>query len=119
VGAALGVQELRSDNVQVLAQLPCLIYLELIAKTIPENNIIIHPNTFHSLKRFKFICELSRFTFEPAAMPRLQRLEIELDGRGQGAMQLQKAVQLVVSSTLLALKRSQCIYKPNASRDPK
>jgi hypothetical protein len=70
--------------------LPCLIYLELIAKTIPENNIIIHPNTFHSLKRFKFICELSRFTFEPATMPRLQRLEIELDGRGQGAMQLKE-----------------------------
>ena len=85
----LEVQELPSDDVQVLAQLPCLIYLQLRAKTIPENNIIIHPQTFHSLKCFKFFCgELPSLTFEPAAMPQLQRLEIQL-ALGQGAMELQ------------------------------
>ena len=95
----LEVQELPSDDVQVLAQLPCLIYLQLRAKTIPENNIIIHPQTFHSLKCFKFFCgelpsltfcgELPSLTFEPAAMPQLQRLEILL-ALGQGAMELQE-----------------------------
>jgi hypothetical protein len=85
----LEVQELSSDDVQVLAQLPCLIYLQLRAKTIPEN-IIIHPQTFHSLKCFKFFCgELPSLTFEPAAMPQLQRLEIQL-AVGQGAMELQE-----------------------------
>jgi hypothetical protein len=89
--ATLEVQELRSDDVQVLAQLPCLFFLSLVAKTIPENNIIFDPNTFHSLKRFKFFCdELPRLTIELAAMPRLQRLQIQLDARGQGATQLQE-----------------------------
>ena len=83
----LEVQELPSDDVQVLAQLPCLIYLQLRAKTIPENNIIIHPQTFHSLKCFKFFCGELRLTFEPAAMPQLQRLEILL-AHGYGAMEL-------------------------------
>jgi len=86
----LEVQELRSDDIQVLGQLPCLIYLVLDAETIPEKNIIIHPNTFSSLKRFEFSCELSCLKFEPAAMPRLQRLDIRLDARGQGAIQLQE-----------------------------
>jgi hypothetical protein len=108
--------------VQVLAQLPCRIYLQLTAITFPENNIIIHPNTFHSLKSFTFFYDgLPRLTFEPAAMPRLQRLKIELDARGQGAMQLQEGSPVggIEKSTLLILKRSPCIYMPNAVRSPK
>ncbi|KAG2534806.1 hypothetical protein PVAP13_9NG085700 [Panicum virgatum] len=86
------VQELRSDGIQVLAQLPCLIYLDLGAITIPEKNIIIHPNTFPSLKHFIFnvSCELSFLTFEPSAMPRLQILRIDLDGHEESTMQLQE-----------------------------
>ncbi|WVZ95937.1 LOW QUALITY PROTEIN: hypothetical protein U9M48_041639 [Paspalum notatum var. saurae] len=79
------VQELRSDGIQVLAQLPCLMYLRLEAKTIPERNIIIHPNTFPSLKRLDLFCELSCLTFESAAMPQLQILRVFFDGHEQVA----------------------------------
>ncbi|XP_066364990.1 disease resistance protein RGA5-like [Miscanthus floridulus] len=92
----LSVHELRSDDVQVLAQLPCLTFLDLSAKTIPEN-IIIHPNTFHGLKRFKFWRSQalsSRLTFEPDAMPWLQILAIIHNAMAtdteEGAMQLQE-----------------------------
>ncbi|WVZ95949.1 hypothetical protein U9M48_041649 [Paspalum notatum var. saurae] len=86
----LELQELQSDDFRVLAQLPCLILLRLKAQTILEKNIIIYQNTFPSLKYFEFYCELSCLTFEPAAMPRLQKLEIGFDGCGQGEMQLQE-----------------------------
>ncbi|CAN6355991.1 unnamed protein product [Urochloa humidicola] len=85
------VQELRRDDFMVLAQLPCLMYLFLEAKKIPERTIIIQSNTFPSLKKFHFWCELSCVTFEPAAMPRLQTLKIALDGCGQGAVELQES----------------------------
>ena len=49
-----------------------------------------HPNTFPSLKHFDFSCELSFLTFEPSAMPWLQIVNIDLDGRGRGAIQLQE-----------------------------
>ncbi|CAN6342805.1 unnamed protein product [Urochloa humidicola] len=84
------VQELRRDDFLVLAQLPCLMYLFLEAKKIPERTIIIQSNTFPSLKKFHFWCELSCVTFEPATMPRLQTLKIALDGCGQGAVELQE-----------------------------
>ncbi|CAD6334831.1 unnamed protein product [Miscanthus lutarioriparius] len=113
----LSVHELRSDDVQVLAQLPCLTFLDLSAKTIPEN-IIIHPNTFHSLKRFKFWRSQalsSRLTFEPDAMPWLQILQI----LKKVQCNCNRAVQLVASSTLPALKGSAWLYLPNAIRGPK
>ncbi|CAD6273181.1 unnamed protein product [Miscanthus lutarioriparius] len=121
VHAVLGVQELRSDDVQVLAQLPCLIYLRLKAETIPEKNIIIHPSTFHSLKSFKFFCgELPCLTCDPDAMPRLQRLEMELDARGQGAMQLQEGSPVGGIKHLASLEEiSRCLYMPNAIKVPK
>jgi len=86
----LTVQELRCDDFLVLAHLPSLMHLFLEAKTIPERNTIVQSNTFPSLKKFHFWCELSRVTFEPAAMPRLQDLRIALDGCGQGAVELQE-----------------------------
>ena len=110
----LRVEELGRDGIQVLAQLPCLIYLELRAKTIPEKNIIIHPNTFPSLKHFDFSCGLSFLTFESSAMPRLQILNIDLDACEEDTMQLQGEVQLVASRILLALKKSTCSYESNA-----
>ncbi|KAF8659754.1 hypothetical protein HU200_058216 [Digitaria exilis] len=85
----LTVQELHGDDIQVLARLPCLVYLRLKAETIPGRNIIFHPNAFYCLKHFEFFCELSRLIFEPTAMQRLQRLNIRFDGRGQGAVEQQ------------------------------
>lgn len=116
----LEVQELRSDGIQVLGQLPCLIYLRLIARTIPEKNIIIHPNTFPCLQHFDFHCELSCLAFEPATMPRLQRLEIHVFGDRQGAMQLQEEQIIVVILTKCENgSQVESAWRAATSRHPK
>ncbi|CAN6342804.1 unnamed protein product [Urochloa humidicola] len=86
----LQVQDLRSHDVQALGQLPCLAFLRLVALKTPEKNIIINPNTFPSLKYFNFSSELSCLTFEPAAMPRLQRMDMRFDIFGRSALELQE-----------------------------
>ncbi|KAL6897947.1 hypothetical protein ACP4OV_006906 [Aristida adscensionis] len=86
----LQVQELRSDVVQALAQLPCLIYLELFATRVSERPIIILPNTYRSLKNFELCCsEFACLTFETGAMPRLRRLSITLWQVSSAAVQPQ------------------------------
>ena len=112
----LRVQELGRDGIQVLGQLPCLMYLELRAKTIPEKNIIIHPNTVPSLKHFDFSCELSFLTFEPSAMPWLQILNIDLDGREEGTMQLPEGspvggIDLASLEKIYLLIRAKCVRR--------
>ncbi|CAN6338274.1 unnamed protein product [Urochloa humidicola] len=86
----LQVEDLRDHDIQVLGQLPCLVYLRLIAMTTPERNIIINPNTFPSLKYFNFSSELFCLTFEPAAMPRLQSMWIRFYSYGRSALQLEE-----------------------------
>ncbi|KAL6622864.1 hypothetical protein ACP70R_032743 [Stipagrostis hirtigluma subsp. patula] len=83
----LEIEELGSDGVKILGQLPCLIVLQLSAETIPERNIVIHPNTFLSLKKFLLWCDLSCLTFQPGAMPQLQMLSIYI--HEPAAVQLQ------------------------------
>ncbi|WVZ95942.1 hypothetical protein U9M48_041643 [Paspalum notatum var. saurae] len=113
----LEVQELQSDDFCVLARLPCLIYLCLKAQTILEKNIITYPNAFPSLKYFEFYCDLSCLTFEPAAMPRLQKLEMQFDGRS--AMQLLEGSLVGGIEHLLALKMSQFLYMLNTVTGPR
>ncbi|CAL4899496.1 unnamed protein product [Urochloa decumbens] len=81
----LDIEQLRSDDLQILAHMPCLAYLELKAEVAPEKGIIIHSNAFPVLKEFIFRCKLSCLTFEPGAMPLLKKLEIDLDSRAPGA----------------------------------
>ncbi|KAF8666394.1 hypothetical protein HU200_053501 [Digitaria exilis] len=82
----LRVEELKSDDLQVLAHLPCLVSLFLSATTVLEKHIIIHPNTFPSLKYFVFFCEPSSLmTFEKDAMPQLQDLTIHFSNYKQGS----------------------------------
>ncbi|WVZ95951.1 hypothetical protein U9M48_041651 [Paspalum notatum var. saurae] len=118
----LEVQELQTDDFHVLARLPCLIYLCLRAKTIPGINIIIYPNTFPNLKYFVFYyCELPCQTFEPAPMPRLQKLEIQFDGREQavilpsGFVKKKKkkkgAIQLQEGSIVGGIRHLACLEK--------
>ncbi|CAN6360875.1 unnamed protein product [Urochloa humidicola] len=81
----LDVEELLNDDVQILANMPCLAYLQLRAKAAPEKSIVIHSNAFPVLKKFVFYCKLSCLTFEPGAMPELKDLELSLDSRATGA----------------------------------
>jgi len=81
----LQVEQLLSEDVQVLAQMPCLAFLALQAKTVPEKSIVIFSNEFPVLKKFDFHYKLSCLTFEPGAMPRLKKLDISYDSRGYGS----------------------------------
>ncbi|RLM98088.1 hypothetical protein C2845_PM06G28470 [Panicum miliaceum] len=81
----LKVEQLLSEDVRVLAQMPCLGFLCLQAKMVPEKCIIIHSNAFPILKEFIFNYKLSCLTFEPGAMPRLKKLDISYDSRGPGS----------------------------------
>ncbi|KAG2620685.1 hypothetical protein PVAP13_3NG210301 [Panicum virgatum] len=81
----LHVEPLLGKDVQVLAHMPCLGYLSLQAKTVPEESIIICSNAFQVLKQFDFSYKLSCLTFEPGAMPRLKKLRISYDSRGPGS----------------------------------
>jgi hypothetical protein len=49
----LVVEQLQSDDVQVLAQMPCLVYLSLRAKRVPKESIIVHSNSFPVLETLK------------------------------------------------------------------
>jgi hypothetical protein len=80
----LVVEQLQSDDVQVLAQMPCLVYLSLRAKRVPKESIIIHSNSFPVLETLK-LYDLSGLIFEPGAMPSLKELTAEFYSRASGA----------------------------------
>ncbi|KAL6644082.1 hypothetical protein ACP70R_018848 [Stipagrostis hirtigluma subsp. patula] len=103
----LWIQELRTDGLQILSQLPFLVYIYLSAETVPEKNIIVHPDTFPSLKKFRLICdELPCLTFEPGAMPQLQILDLCFDGRQrQGAVQVQEGSLVAGVEHLASLEK--------------
>ncbi|CAN6355989.1 unnamed protein product [Urochloa humidicola] len=77
----LEVEQLRGDDVKILAHMPCLAYLRLRAKEAAEKGIVIHSNDFPVLKKFVFGCKLSYLTFEQGAMPLLKELVIYFDSR--------------------------------------
>uniref|UniRef100_A0A0D9XZ64 AAA+ ATPase domain-containing protein n=1 Tax=Leersia perrieri TaxID=77586 RepID=A0A0D9XZ64_9ORYZ len=102
----LHVEELRCNDFQHLAGLPCLVDLDLTAQATPENIIIViiytsrspsrsrelnYPNNFPKLQKFILTCDLPCLTFKPGTMPQLQILKLHdkklsnLDkGRGAG-----------------------------------
>ncbi|CAL4892350.1 unnamed protein product [Urochloa decumbens] len=77
----LVVEQLLGDDVQILAHMPCLTYLELQAQAAPEKSIIIHSKAFPVLKEFIFHYKSSCLTFAPGAMPQLEKLHIDFDYR--------------------------------------
>ncbi|RCV18634.1 hypothetical protein SETIT_3G317600v2 [Setaria italica] len=78
----LEVEELCSEDVHVLAGLPCLTYLDLGAAKAPNRSIMIqiNSNEFSCLKEFKFKYHILLLSFEPGAMPTLQSLDLTFSG---------------------------------------
>jgi len=75
-----------------------------------------HPNTFPSLKHFDFSCELSFLTFEPSAMPWLQILNIDLDGREEGTMQLPEGSPVGGIENLASLEKIYLLIRAKCVR---
>lgn len=78
----LEVEDLCSDDVQVLARLSCLTYLDMGAAKAPNRSIVIKvsSNEFPCLKEFKFKDSILLLTFDPRAMPKLENLELTFNG---------------------------------------
>lgn len=113
----LQVEQLLSEDVQVLGQMPCLIYLWLQAETVPEKSIIIHSNALPVHKEFIFRYKLSYLTFEPGAMPRLKKLCISYDSRGPGAEHEVSPVAGV--ENLASLEEVSVVVKPKRGEGSK
>ncbi|KAL6594268.1 hypothetical protein ACP70R_048461 [Stipagrostis hirtigluma subsp. patula] len=77
------------DGIGILAGLPSLVYLTLEIKDDAENMVI--PGTdlaFPALKHLELLCPILFLDFEAGAMPRLQKLYLDLD-----AMPWEKTVE--------------------------
>uniref|UniRef100_J3LDW0 NB-ARC domain-containing protein n=1 Tax=Oryza brachyantha TaxID=4533 RepID=J3LDW0_ORYBR len=62
-------------DLDILGELPNLLFLRLGSGTAPQENLIIHSQCFRCLKEFRFMCLLSEgLEFQARAMPRLERL---------------------------------------------
>ncbi|XP_073351882.1 disease resistance protein RGA5-like [Aegilops tauschii subsp. strangulata] len=79
----LTVEKLNKDGVGILAELPALIYLQLKFDRALEETIAIDGAAFPVLKRFDVTWENMRhLAFQAGAMPKLQRLHLDLNARG-------------------------------------
>ncbi|KAL6877541.1 hypothetical protein ACP4OV_012756 [Aristida adscensionis] len=72
----IAVQELSMDGFLMLASLPALTNLGLRTHRSPRENIIIHDMAFPALKYFKYWCSVPRLSFEPEAMPKLEKMKL-------------------------------------------
>jgi Leucine-rich repeat (LRR) protein len=62
-------------DLDILGELPNLLFLRLGSETAPQERLIIRDQCFEHLKEFKFICLLTEgLEFQVGAMPRLERL---------------------------------------------
>ncbi|CAN6338223.1 unnamed protein product [Urochloa humidicola] len=77
------VKELPEDAVQLLGELPCLIYLDLSAPKDPKDDLIFYSNAYPSLREFGFAYTLSSVTFEPRTMAKLQVVHLTFYKRRQ------------------------------------
>ncbi|WVZ53481.1 hypothetical protein U9M48_004412, partial [Paspalum notatum var. saurae] len=79
----LTVNTLIQDDVDLLGQLPNLYELELNIRKSLKEKIIVHAGTvaFPVLKYFNLSCFKPWFIFETGAMPNVQKLELNHDGR--------------------------------------
>uniref|UniRef100_A0A0D9XZ63 AAA+ ATPase domain-containing protein n=1 Tax=Leersia perrieri TaxID=77586 RepID=A0A0D9XZ63_9ORYZ len=84
------VNEMMRDDVEVLGQLPCLVYLDLSVKKTKQD-LIFHSDEYPNLREFGFhYCVSSHnVTFEPRTMPKLQVLHLgicKLHQQGSGSL---------------------------------
>ncbi|KAM0832929.1 hypothetical protein ACQ4PT_064586 [Festuca glaucescens] len=71
------VDELLNDDVVILAQLPALTHLHIRILNHTSEMIMLSRNTFPELRRFKLHSRgASYLTFQPGAMPKLQKLKL-------------------------------------------
>jgi Leucine-rich repeat (LRR) protein len=68
------VKELLGDAIQLLGELPCLIYLDLSAAEDPKCDIFFDDNAYPSLREFGFAYTFASVAFGPRTMAKLQVL---------------------------------------------
>ncbi|XP_044952951.1 disease resistance protein RGA5-like [Hordeum vulgare subsp. vulgare] len=79
----LRIDELQQDSLCILAELPSLIDLYLKIRRAPVEMIIICESAFPVLRRFLLCCSrVSSMSFQAKAMPKLQRLILQIEAQG-------------------------------------
>lgn len=70
----IDVEEVKNEDLQLLSDLPSLCYLSLSSISITAKELVIRQNAFPSLHEFHLDSAWSNLTFEPEAMPKLEKL---------------------------------------------
>lgn len=70
------VKELPGDAIQLLGELPCLIYLDLSATKDPKCDLFFYENAYPCLREFGFAYTFSSVAFGPRTMAKLQVLHL-------------------------------------------
>ncbi|TVU24781.1 hypothetical protein EJB05_27238, partial [Eragrostis curvula] len=71
----INIAELMDEDMHILRELPSLLHLDLWLKSPQKDRIVIHGVGFPYLKELEFSCEGTSLIFEPAALPKLERLQ--------------------------------------------
>ncbi len=73
----INIEKLSNEDIQILQDLPSLLHLDLWLKSPQkEDKIVIHGVGFPYLQELIFSCEGTSLIFEPAALPKLERLQM-------------------------------------------
>ncbi|KAF8780740.1 hypothetical protein HU200_001348 [Digitaria exilis] len=72
----INIVELADEDLQIIRELPSLLRLDLRLKSPQKDDrIVVHGIGFPYLKELFFSCEETCLIFEPAALPKLERLQ--------------------------------------------
>lgn len=90
----INIAELTDEEILILRELPSLLYLDLWLKSPQKDDtIVIHGVGFPYLKELLFSCEGTCLMFEPAALPKLERLSTTVNVIRAKAYSLQFGIE--------------------------
>ncbi|KAL6894495.1 hypothetical protein ACP4OV_008593 [Aristida adscensionis] len=79
------VPTMEQRYIDALRELPCLLFLRIVADYAPVERYVVSDEGFQSLKEFVFKVNFegrTRLVFVPGAMPKLHKLELPLRAKG-------------------------------------
>ncbi|CAL5049192.1 unnamed protein product [Urochloa decumbens] len=76
------VKELQGNDIRNIAGLPSLVVFSLYVRMVLTGTVIFSTREFPALKYFKFTCGVICLSFQPGAMPNLQRLKLCFNAHG-------------------------------------
>jgi len=72
------IKEVKNEDLQFLSELPSLIHLSLSSRVMPTEKLVIRSNGFSVLRHFCLFYARADLTFEPEAIPNIEKLLLSL-----------------------------------------